>query len=324
MKLRKKLVFDPATLSYTTKVESSRTAVLRQVGLALGSIVLALFYFWIYSSVLGLDSPKTALIRRQHAESYSRLMVTAAKVDQYEKQLSAMAFRDDGVYRAILGLNEISPSVREAGFGGVERYQYLQTRFPNEVLPLMMKVDKLTKMAAIESSSLDYVAKDAAQVDVMLAHVPAIAPMNPIPGRYRLSSAFGYRHDPLNRSTRFHHGIDFAMPKGCPLYATGDGVVESVKVDLFGYGRQVVINHGFGYKTRYAHCNKILVAPGQKVVRGQQVAESGNTGRSSGAHLHYEVIYKGKTINPYNFVDLEMSPSEYAILVNKVKESLGK
>lgn len=321
MKLRKKLVFDPSTLSYQTRFESKYAGVARSIAYWAGIVVLAMVYFYIYLFVFGFEAPKTLIIKKKHDESYAKFMVASQRVQTIDKQIHTLAYRDDGVYRAILGLNEISPSVREAGFGGTERYQYLQTQFHNDVLPLMMQIDKLTKMAEVQTRSLDIVAKDAAQVGDMLKHVPAIAPMNPIPGKYRYSSAFGTRRDPIRGTTSFHKGIDFAMPTGSHIYSTGDGVVEMVKVDLFGYGRQVVIDHGFGYKTRYAHLSRIHVQKGQKVKRGQHIADSGNTGRSSGAHLHYEVIYKGKNINPYNFVDLEMSPKEYATMVDEVKRS---
>ena len=117
---------------------------------------------------------------------------------------------------------------------------------------------------------------------------------------------------------RMHTGIDFALPKGNGVYATGDGVVEEVKVEVRGYGRQVVINHGFGYKTRYAHLNKIYVAPGMQVKRGELIASVGNTGLSSGSHLHYEVIYKGKNVNPYNYFDRDISLEQYKDIVGKV------
>jgi murein DD-endopeptidase MepM/ murein hydrolase activator NlpD len=116
-----------------------------------------------------------------------------------------------------------------------------------------------------------------------------------------------------------HKGVDFAMKPGNPVYATGDGVVESVSFEFFGYGNSLLIDHGFGYKTRYAHLRAALVSEGQKVKKGDHIAELGNTGRSKGPHLHYEVFYKNKTVNPLNYFNLEISPEEYAQMVKPVK-----
>ena len=145
--------------------------------------------------------------------------------------------------------------------------------------------------------------------------IPAIAPINPDATDYRISSYYGYRHDPLTGRTKHHHGMDFAMKPSHPIYVTGDGVVEQVKYDFYGYGNSIVIDHGFGYKTRYAHLKSIDVFAGMKVKRGQRIALSGNSGRSTGPHLHYEVIYRDRAINPLNFMDLQISSEEYQQMI---------
>ena len=142
--------------------------------------------------------------------------------------------------------------------------------------------------------------------------------------KYRLSSSFGYRTDPFTKKSKFHSGVDFAMKPGNPVYATGDGVVESVKFEFFGYGNSVVIDHGFGYKTRYAHLKSISVMEGMTLKRGECIGQTGNSGRSSGPHLHYEVIYKGRQINPYNYYDLTISPEEYQSMVRETEATSEK
>jgi murein DD-endopeptidase MepM/ murein hydrolase activator NlpD len=114
------------------------------------------------------------------------------------------------------------------------------------------------------------------------------------------------------------------MKSGTLLYATGDGVVESVKFELFSYGNQVVINHGFGYKTRYAHMNMVAVGEGMKLKRGECIGTSGNSGKSTGPHLHYEVIYRGSPVNPSNYYDLSITPEEYATMVQNTADMSEK
>jgi murein DD-endopeptidase MepM/ murein hydrolase activator NlpD len=112
-----------------------------------------------------------------------------------------------------------------------------------------------------------------------------------------------------------HKGVDISGKTGEPIYATGDGLVVEVCYKFFGYGNQVIVDHGFGYKTRYAHLHQATVKPGQRVRRGEQVGKMGTTGRSKGVHLHYEVIYKGKAVNPCNYFDHEISPEEYQSMI---------
>ena len=151
----------------------------------------------------------------------------------------------------------------------------------------------------------------------MASCIPAIPPLMTDPGTYRLSSPFGYRSDPLNGTTRMHTGMDFACQPGNSVYATGDGVVEKVRFELFGYGNSVMIDHGFGYKTRYAHMKSIYVTEGMKIKRGECIGETGKSGRVSGPHLHYEVFYRNNFVNPSNYMDLGMSVEEYKQLVDK-------
>ena len=179
----------------------------------------------------------------------------------------------------------------------------------------------LTKKAYVQSKSFDEVASLSRRAGEMASCIPAIPPMNPDPKKYRYTSAFGYRSDPFTGRSKRHTGVDFAMKPGNPIYATGDGVVESVKFELFGYGNQIVIDHGFGYKTRYAHMKTVGVSEGMKVKRGECIGLSGNSGRSSGPHLHYEVIYKGNHVNPYNYFDLTITPEEYATMVQDIADA---
>ena len=148
-------------------------------------------------------------------------------------------------------------------------------------------------------------------------HIPAISPVSTDPATYYLSSPFGYRSDPLEGGSRMHTGMDFCCPPGNPVYATGDGTVVRVESDFYGYGNHIEVDHGFGYVSRYSHLSDMYVYVGQKVLRGDCLALTGRSGRVTGPHLHYEVMYRDKFVNPAAFMDLDISAKDYAGMVRK-------
>ena len=286
------------------------------------SFCMAALYFWVYTSVFGLEPPKTLLLRKQNAEWCSKVEVMNRHLDQYDEALASLQMRDDDIYRSIFGMDEIPAEVRNAGFGGVNRYAHYDAVDPDGLLKeTVVRLDVLAKKSYVQSRSFDEVALLSKRAGDMASCIPAIPPINPDPAKYRFSSSFGYRKDPISGRTARHTGVDFAMKTGNPIYVTGDGVVESVKFEFFGYGNHVVIDHGFGYKTRYAHLKSIGVVEGMKVKRGECIGLSGNSGKSSGPHLHYEVIYKGSPVNPANYYDLTITPEEYATMVQNTADA---
>ncbi len=321
----KRYVFNPRTLSYEVKRRSKRSRVMRSLAMFVASFALAVLYFWLYTSVFGLELPKTALLKKKNAEWCSRIEVMNRQLDDYDKSLTALQMRDDDIYRSIFGMHEVPSEVRNAGFGGVNRYEYLDKVDPDGLLRnTVIRMDVLTKKTYVQSRSFDEVAQLSKRAGEMASCVPAIPPVTTDRRIYRLSSSFGYRTDPFTGRSKRHTGVDFALKPGNPVYATGDGVVESIKFELFGYGNQVVIDHGFGYKTRYAHLKSVGVVEGMKVKRGECIGESGNSGRSSGPHLHYEVLYKGNYVNPANYYDLTITPEEYSTMVQNIADSSEK
>ena len=298
---------------------------MRSVALFAASLVLAVVYFWIYVSVLDCELPKTVLLKKENAEWCSRMEVMNRQLNKYDEALTALQMRDDDIYRSIFGMHEIPAEIRNAGFGGVNRYEHLEGVDQHGLLKkTMVKLDVLTKKSYVQSKSFDEVALLSKRAGDMASCIPAISPVVPDRKVYRLSSSFGFRSDPFSGRTKRHSGVDFALKPGNPIYATGDGVVESVKFEFFGYGNSVVINHGFGYKTRYAHLKSIGVVEGMKVKRGECIGESGNSGRSSGPHLHYEVIYKDRHVNPANYYDLTITPEEYSTMVQNTADMSEK
>jgi murein DD-endopeptidase MepM/ murein hydrolase activator NlpD len=310
---------------YEIRKRSKLSRIIKSATVFAASLGMAVLYFWLYTSVFGLELPKTALLKKQNAEWCSKMEVMNRQLDGYEDVLASLQMRDDDIYRSIFGMHEIPAEVRNAGFGGVNRYAHLEGVDQGGLLKsTTLRMDVLTKKSYVQSKSFDEVAQLSRRAGDMASCIPAIPPINPDPTKYRLSSGFGYRTDPVYGRSARHTGVDFAMKPGNPIYSTGDGVVESVKFEFFGYGNQVVIDHGFGYKTRYAHLRNIGVVEGMKVKRGECIGESGNSGKSTGPHLHYEVIYKGSPVNPSNYYDLTITTEEYATMVQNTADMSEK
>ena len=200
---------------------------------------------------------------------------------------------------SVYGLDEIPEEVRGAGFSGVNRYAALDGMKLDGLKKSVVRVDVLLKRACIQSKSYDEVETVASEAGDRNSHIPAICPISTDPKTYHLSSPFGYRSDPMRGYRKFH-----------------SGTVIKAEHDFFGYGNNIIISHGFGYKTRYAHLKSIEVEVGEKVVRGQRIALTGNTGRSTGPHLHYEIIYRNEHVNPYGFMDLTIPAEEYEAILS--------
>ena len=303
-------VFNPITLQYEVR-EEPRYAKYVRTGLSiLVAGGLCFLYFWLYTSVLGLDLPKTARLKKENAMWQSKIALAERQLDICEETLQGIEERDDHVYRSIFGMNVIPEEVKAA------KHDPLAD-------PLTARIDALTKRAYVQSMALDEVYGIALNAGDMVSHIPAVPPILPKKGSYRMASPFGYRIDPVYGGMRFHAGQDFAADVGYPVYVTGDGVVEKVNYGFSGYGNEIIIDHGFGYRTRYAHLSRIDVAKGMKVTRGDQIGAIGRTGKATGPHLHYEVIYKGNAINPYSYMNLDMTVEEYIAMITRRREESG-
>ena len=178
------------------------------------------------------------------------------------------------------------------------------------VIETTRKLDKISKELYVQSKSFDEIMKLANNKKEMLASIPAIQPISNKKLKM-IASGFGHRIDPVYKTIKFHEGIDFTAAIGTPIYATGNGVVTAASMDKGGYGNCVVINHGFGYQSLYGHCSRLNVRPGQKVNRGDIIGFVGSTGKSTGPHVHYEVIKGGSKINPINFFYNDLNAAEY-------------
>lgn len=314
---QRRYIFNPKTLSYDV-VRISLKKVLVKCGVMLAVGVGCFFaYFYFYTGVLGLKTPKAALLERENKNLVAQLQMYTEEIESKNAVLAEIQRRDNTVYRPVFGMNEIPSEVRQAGFGGTDRYSHLENFEHSDLMvSTARKMDILTKRACVQSRSFDDVELLANRAGEMASCVPSISPVKL--SNIRITSSFGWRMHPVKHRSVFHEGIDFSGRPGTDIFATGDGVVEAVYYNFFGYGNSVVINHGFGYKTRYAHLKEAFVHEGQKVLRGERIASLGNSGLSTGPHLHYEVIYMDKNMNPWNFFSNDISDADYGKLIKEV------
>ena len=309
-----KYIFNQQTQSYEIDRRSVRAAFYKTGGVLLGGLALFLLYFFVFTRTLGLDTPKTLLLERQNRILTEQLALLDGRIDADDQQLQELALRDNLVYRPVFGMEEVPAARREAGLGGEDLYAaFLGLAHQDLMAASAARVDGLMRKAYVQSVSFDEVKVYSSRAGDMASCIPSIYPVNP--KNVQITSPFGARFHPIRQTIVFHEGIDLAGPAGQPVYATGDGVVESTEVNFSGYGNVIVIDHGFGYKTRYAHLKEIKVTQGQVVIRGDRIGTLGSSGLSTGPHLHYEVIYRGTQINPWNFLNPDVTPEEYNKLV---------
>ena len=281
-----------------------------------GSFLMLLIYF----NIPNLESPKEKSYRRELENMELQYKMLNNKVNRVEQVVDEIAERDNNIYRLYFEASPIPMEQRKAGFGGVNRYDKFDGFNNSELIKDTHKrVDQISKQIAIQSTSLDEVAKLAKEKEKLLAAIPAIQPVQNKDLK-RMASGYGMRSDPFTKVRKMHRGMDFSAPRGTPIFATGDGKVIRADSRSSGYGKHIRIDHGYGYKTLYGHLYKYNVKKGQQVKRGDVIGFVGSTGRSQGPHLHYEVRKDGKHINPINFYYGNLSAQEFATLLEKSKQ----
>ena len=266
-------------------------------------MVIAAFNFF--------DSPKEKMLKRELDKLKLQYELMDKSLNQISAVLENIKDRDDNIYRVIFEAEPIPNSIRKAGIGGVNRYKDLEGYDNSEILlSTVKKVDQISKQLYIQSKSFDEVIEMAQRKSDMMASIPAIQPVKNKELK-RIASGYGRRIDPYYKKLKFHYGVDFSAPKGTPIYATGDGKVAKTKRSRRGFGNHIVIDHGYGYESLYAHMTKYTVRKGQKVKRGDVIGYVGSTGKSTAPHLHYEVHKDGKKINPAYYFHNDLSPEEF-------------
>lgn len=275
------------------------------MGLGAGFFIILLMIF---------GSPSEQELRKENSRLKAQYNVLSRRMDDAMGVLQDIQQRDDNLYRVIFMADPVSPAIRQAGYGGTNRYeQMMDMANAKLVVNTTQKMDVLTKQLYIQSKSFDDVVDMCKNHDEMLKCIPAIQPISNKDLR-QTASGYGTRVDPIYGTMKFHAGMDFSAPTGTDVYATGDGTVVKVGWET-GYGNTVEIDHGFGYRTRYAHLQEFRTKLGKKVVRGEVIAGVGSTGKSTGPHLHYEVHVKGEVVNPVNYYFMDLSAEDYENMI---------
>lgn len=306
-----KYYYDPDTLSYR-KIEPKKTKRFRNIALfVLGSFLFGLLSLVLLLNTNLINTPRELSLQREVKNYELQFELLNKKMEQIEDVLANVEDRDNNIYRLYFEANPIPDEQRRAGFGGVNRYKALEGFNNSEmVIATTKRMDIIKKQLAIQSKSLDEITKLAEEKEKLLAAIPAIQPVNN-EDLTRMASGYGWRTDPFTKARKKHWGMDFTAPKGTPIYASGDGTVTRADNNSSGYGKHIRIDHGYGYLSLYAHMSQYNVKKGQKVKRGDLIGFVGNTGRSQGPHLHYEVWKDNERINPINFYYGSLTPEEF-------------
>ncbi len=268
---------------------------------------------------IAFDSPKDRAQAREIAFLEGQVLRFENDIHEIEGVLENIEVRDDAIYRTLFGTDPYPEYRRNPGIGGADRNRVLRGyEHTEDVANLSVRVSEVQRRLVAQSRSFDEVMELATTHEERLHSIPAIQPVRNDDLK-RMASGWGNRFHPIYKVMKFHYGMDFSAPTGTEIFATGDGVVVKVRRSYTGYGRHIVIRHGFGYETLYAHMSKTLVSKGQKVKRGETIGLVGNTGTSVAPHLHYEVSKDGKKVNPAHYYFNDLSPEQYELLLQNAE-----
>lgn len=313
-------IFNPATRTYDRvypNFAQKFLTILRRVlvFIIFGGLSFLCFYLFI-------ETPSMKDVQAENSRLLAQYNILSQRLDNAMELLEDVQQRDDNMYRAMLNAEPVSAYARNAGYGGTNRYDELMDMDNSELVVLTtQKMDMLAKQMYIQIKSFDELVKLSHEQEDYLRHLPAIQPISNRDLK-RTASGYGRRIDPVYKVPKFHRGMDFSCDVRTPVYATADGKVVSAKW-MSGYGYTVEIDHGYGYSTKYAHLHSFKVKKGQNVVRGEQIALSGNSGKSTGPHLHYEVLVKGRHVNPINYYFMDLDAEGYDEML-RMAENHGK
>ncbi len=314
---RIKYYYDTEKCKYERVQTSVGDVVLNILGFLSLSLIFAFVGAIIYFEAY--PSPQVVILETE-------IGILGGKYDDMKKDLTQMKLmsknlqeRDINVYRVITGADELPPNFH--AIGGAKKYNDIQeVESKDLIVSLLSKIDSIKADMVSQTVSYDEILKAAKRTDEMMLSIPAITPVSVANPRVRVASGFGVRFHPILKVWRQHKGIDFAGPVKTDIVATGDGIIKQVKTNLGGYGKVITIDHGFGYVTRYAHLSAFKVKKGDKVKRGQVIGLLGTTGRSTGPHVHYEVILRGIPKNPVHYFFQDMDPEMYKEILEKASE----
>ena len=313
---KKKYKINPDTL-VLEQVEHGLRYWLRQTGIYIfGGIVLGIIFLYLF--LVFFPSPREKQLLREKEALEAQLTHLHQQVDQMQIVMTDLQQRDENLYRVLFGAEPIPMSIRQGTQRKIAYYEELASMTNSQLsADLALKVDVLEKEMYVQAKSYDDILEMAKNQEIRMENIPAIQPvMNK--DLKRVASGYGMRIDPVYHVRKFHQGMDFTAPTGTEVFATGNAKVKFTGWKQ-GYGNTVILDHGFGYETLYAHLYKSLVRKGQKVRRSDIIALVGNSGKSTGPHLHYEVRLNGKPVDPRNYYFYDLSPEEYDQMIQLSK-----
>lgn len=272
-------------------------------------VVLIVYFFF--------GSPKEEMLKLENERIKAQYNILLRRVDDAMVVLDDIKYRDENLYRVIMQAEPIGDKVRNAGVDNAARYADLISMSNGRLVATVTQdVDRLARNLYVLDNSFNELVDLARSQEDRMKHIPAIQPVADKDLK-RLGSGFGWRIDPVFNTRNFHDGIDLTANTGVPVYASGDAKVVFTGWRR-GYGKTIELDHGYGYVTRYAHLHKIDVNPGETVSRGKIIGQVGNTGKSTGSHLHYEVVYRGRNVDPINYFFMDVTPEEYDRMIQEV------
>ncbi|MCO5238547.1 MAG: M23 family metallopeptidase [Chitinophagaceae bacterium] len=308
-----KYYYNTNSLRYEKLVTPLRVKLLRILGFLAAAIVTALIIVAIAFRVI--DSPKEMLMRQENERIKDDYRILNNKVKLIQQQMVELENRDNHVYREIFEADPIPDSARSKQIEKQQEVRLAERMEDNELaFSIASTLDKLMNRITVQKKSYQEIEAMIRDKEKMLAATPAIQPVSNKDLK-RVASGFGYRIDPVYKTVKLHAGLDFAAPQGTPIYATADGVVRLAGNTGNGYGNHVIINHGYGYETLYGHQYRIKAKVGQRVKRGELIGWVGNTGKSTGPHLHYEVRKNKRHIDPIYFFYNDLTPEQFDRIV---------
>src|SRR5665647_110891 len=313
--------FNAHTLSYDKIVISFKTRFKRFIALfsttLVSSVLIAIGILQFY------ESPRMRSLHKENDRLLTQYKLMYKDLSTVEKVLDEIEQRDNNLYRVIFESDPIPSTIRKAGFGGVNRYSQLESFNNSElVIKTAEKLDVISKQAYIQAKSYDEVMQMSLNKEKLISSMPAIMPISN-KSLKSTASGWGFRFHPIYKINQFHYGMDFTASIGTKIYATGDGVVKDVQSIGGGYGKFIVIDHGFGYQTLYGHMSGFNVKPGDHVKRGSIIGFVGNTGTSTGPHVHYEVHKNGTPVNPQYYYFKDLNAQEYEKMVT-ISSNIGQ
>lgn len=304
-----KYFYNTHTLQFQKITTPLRVRLLQVFGYIAASIVTGIIIFAI--TFRYVDSPKEKFMRQQNDDLKQNYKIIQERVKQLELQMNEIATRDNDVYRAIFESNPIPDSIRIKEMEKKQQVNIIQAMGESELVKsVTAQLNNLSLRMGYQLKSFDAIANMVKNKEQLLAAIPSIQPISNR-NLNRIASGFGYRIDPVYKDRRLHAGLDFTAPNGTPIYATADGIIKDAGFNTGGYGNRVVINHGFGYETIYAHMYRIKARIGTKIKRGEVIGYVGNTGKSTGPHCHYEVHRKGIPLDPIYYFYNDLTPAQF-------------